>query len=319
MKQTFKLTILLIGFAIIVNSCKQRSKSVADDEMFVMEGFIEGAVNEYVYIGNWDGHRDSAKVVDGKFTLRTKLEDPCLAKMYTMDGTFFTMILADNCNYTLKGQKGYNTECIVKGGVEQEYLNKFNKKKKVLQDKYQYYELDMKLRENGLSKEEIVTINEQLDKYYKEEYKLELQFIKENPKAHYSIELIEMKASGDSKEEIENFLAQIDPKLKSTRDYRNIQALLEEKKNDVSLGQLMKNATPVNYQLDNTFTGKSFTEVLYMGVMTNNNICALKKNGTVQIISPEGHNLNDFNPEIEGIASVLAVDEKCNTCQLSVG
>ncbi len=217
MKKLLKSAILLLAIAFTLNACNQANKSKQngkDDSMFVMEGYIEGVGTEKIYIQNWDGHRDSAQVTDGKFTLKTKLKDPCLSKLYLMKSPFFTMILAENTNYTLKGKTGYNVECIVTGGIEQEYLNTFNQQEKKLSEKYQHYEMEMKLREKGLKKEEVTEISNKINEYYKELHKLQVKFIKENPKAHYSIELIEMFASGDSKEEIMNLLAIIDPKHK---------------------------------------------------------------------------------------------------------
>ncbi len=97
--------------------------------------------------------------------------------------------------------------------------------------------------------------------------------------------------------------------IKKNIDYKNIQALLAEKKNDISLAQFMKGVNNVTYAMDKNFTGKSFMDIEYMDVMSNNNLCALKKGGIVQVISPTGKKINEFKPEKKGVARSLAVDQ----------
>jgi hypothetical protein len=294
-------------------SCNQQSKKESNnDEMFVMEGFIEGIESDKVYIFNWHGHRDSAVITNGKFTLKTKWKEPCFARIALEKNQFTTHIMAENIPFTLKGEKGKADDCIIKGGKEHDYLVKYQQQEKVLSGKYQIRELYMKARGKGIGNEELAKINDKLNEYHKEISKLQLKFIKENPKAHYSASLASNMASGASKEKIESLLAMIDSGLKNTTDYKNALAKLDNLKNDATLGQFMKEAKNVNYQLDNAFNGKSFTDVAYMGVLSNNNICALKNDGSVLVLNPAGKQIKTFKAELTGKAQALAVDKKDN-------
>lgn len=310
MNTKLKLALLFIAMAGAMISCNQKSKKeTTDDEMFVMEGYIEGIESDKVIIFNWDDHRDSAVISNGKFTLKTKWKEPCIARLVLEKNQFCTHVIAENMLFTLNGVKGKSDDCIVKGGKEHDYLVEYNKQEKVISDKYQIRDLYRKTQEKGISNEKLAEINDKINEYYKEVNKLQLKFIEDNPKAYYSIQLIQEMASGLSKNKIETLLSLIDPKLKNTSSYKKIQAKLAELTNDVGLEQFMKEAGNVKYQLDKTFNGANYTEVVYMDVLKNNNICSLTEDGTVQIISPSGKKLKSFQAKITGRAQALTIDK----------
>jgi hypothetical protein len=299
----------------ILFSCNQEKKKVKnDDEMFVMEGFIEGVESDKVFIFNWEGHKDSTVITNGKFTLKTKWKEPCYARIYVEKDGFMTHIFAENVPFTLKGVKGKGDDCIVKGGKEHDYLVEYNKQKKVLSDKYQIKELYSKSYDKGISSEELAKINDKINEYYKEENKLQLKFVQENPKALYSLDLVNMLSSGASKEKIEKLLTFIDPKFKNMTNYKKVQETLAKlgKGKDASLDVFMKEAKNVEYQLDKNFKGNSYTNIAYMCVLSNNNICTLKKDGTIQILSPNGKKLNEFKVDAKGHCQTISADAKDN-------
>lgn len=294
-------------------SCNQQKKKVAnDDEMFVMEGFIEGIESDKVLIFNWHGHRDSAVITNGKFILKTKFKEPCFARLFVEKDEFMTHVFAENTSFSLQGVKGKGDDCIVKGGKEHDYLIKYNQQEKVLSVKYQIRDLYSKTREKGISNEKLAEVNEKINEYYKEINKLDLKFIKENPKAYYSIQLIETMASGASKQQIDDLLAQIDPVLKNTTSYKNIQNKMAELKNEASLSAFMSSATNVNYRVDEKFKGVDFKEVVYLGVFKNNTICALKDDGSVDIINTKGEKFGGFKAKLTGKSMSLAIDQSDN-------
>lgn len=305
----------------VLLSCNQQSKSkkaVNNDEMFIMEGFIEGIESDKVLIFNRDGHRDSAVITNGKFTFKTKWKEPCHTRLFVEKDGFCTHFLAENTKFTLNGVKGKDEECIVKGGKEHDYLVKFKQQEKILSGKYQIRDLYQKTREKGISNEELAKVNDKINEYYKEQNKLQLNFIKENPKAHYSVFLVWGMVSGASKKKIEELLSYVDPSLQNTNCYKKAQAKLAELKNEATLGQFMKEAKNVNYQLDNTFDGKSLTNVAYMGVLSNNHLCALKADGSIQVISSTGKKLLEFKAELTGKAQAIAIDKKDNIYVMDV-
>jgi len=319
MKQVFKIVLAVVALSTTLLSCNQQSKKVVnDDEMFVMEGFVEGVESDKVIVFNWHGHRDSAAVVNGKFTLKTKWKEPCYARVLLEKNQFHTHIIAENTKFTLKGVIGLEDNGIVTGGKEHEYLVKYNQQEKAIQDKYQIKDLYMKSYEKGIGSEELAKLNEKINAYHKEVNQLQLKFIKENPKAYYSLQLIENMAAGASKDKIETLLAMIDPKLKNTTCYKNAESKLAQLQNDASLDQFMNQAKNVNYQLDSKFEGGSFTNVVYMAVLSNSNICALQKDGTVDFISPDGKKARSFKAELSGQAQAMAVDKNDNIYVMDV-
>lgn len=315
MKKLIQLSCLIIAMTTILFSCNQQSKKKGnDDEMFVMEGFIEGIESDKVLIFNWHGHRDSAVITNGKFTLKTKWKEPCYARLFVEKNGFMTHLFAENTAFTLKGVKGKAEDCIIKGGKEHDYLVKCKQLEKVLAGKYQIRELYLKTREKGIGNDELAKINDKINEYHKEINKLQLKFIKENPKAHHSVQLVSNMASGASKQKIETLLSFIDQSLKNTTCYKNTETKLAElnKGKDASLDVFMEDAKNVNYQLDKSFNGKSFTDVLYLCVLSDNNICTLKKDGTIQVLSPEGKKLNEFKVDAKGHCQTISVDAADN-------
>jgi len=319
MKQVFKIVLAVVALSTTLLSCNQQGKKVANDEdMFVMEGFIEGVESDIVYIFNWHGHRDSAVITNGKFTLKTKWDEPCYARIFVEKDGFVTHVFAENIPFTLNGVKGKGDDCIIKGGKEHEYLVKYKQQEQEISDKYQIKDLYQKSHEKGVSSEKLAEVNEKINEYYKAVNKLQLKFIEENPKAYYSIQLVENLASGASKDKIETLLTLVDPALKNTTSYKNVENKLAQLQNDASLDQFMNQAKNVNYQLDNKFDGKEFSDVVYMGVLSDNSICALKRDGSVVIISPEGKAKASFLTELSGEAQALAVDKDDNIYVMDV-
>jgi hypothetical protein len=294
-------------------SCNQQSKkAINDDEMFVMEGFIEGIESDKVYVFNWHGQKDSTMITNGKFILKTQWKEPCYVRLIVDKDGFYTHLMAENTKYTLQGKKEENDKYIIKGGIEQEYYLYYDQQKKGIENKYQIKNLHVESQNKAIGQKRLAEVNHQINEYYKEVNQLDLRFIKENPKSAYSLELIKIMSSGASKVELEQLITNIDPKLKNTVNYKIVQAKIAELGNDASLDVFLKEAETVDYKLEKSFEGKSFTGVVYLCALSNNNICTLQKDGTIQILSPNGKKLNEFKIDAKGHCQTIAVDASDN-------
>ncbi len=80
-------------------------------------------------------------------------------------------------------------------------------------------------------------------------------------------------------------------------------------KNWIGIEELVGNSKSISYKQDKSFLGTGYKDVIYLGVLNNNKICTLHKDGTIKIIDALGVELKSWLPHIEGNVAALAVDE----------
>jgi hypothetical protein len=75
------------------------------------------------------------------------------------------------------------------------------------------------------------------------------------------------------------------------------------------MGELTGKSKPISYTQDKSFLGSAHQDVIYLGALSNNDICALQKNGSIKIINSSGTEIMSWFPHIEGDITALAIDE----------
>ncbi len=191
------------------------------------------------------------------------------------------------------------------------------KRKKELSDKYNLTELRKELYavKDGarvVTKEREAEINSIISKYDEDEKQLTISFIKEYSKSPYSAELVEQLTYGKSAGEIEKYLNLLDPSLANNSKVVELRTKVKRmKKTDVGIGAFVSGASNLSYIVDNNFAGKQHKDVVYLSLLSNNNICALKKDGTVRIVDSKGTLVNEFSTTIKSPTAV-AVDKSDN-------
>lgn len=91
----------------------------------------------------------------------------------------------------------------------------------------------------------------------------------------------------------------------------------EEQNIDISVDKIVKDASNVTYVVDSKFNSENINGIVYLGIFKNDNICALKADGTVMIISSNGKVVGSFATKVDGKTSSIAVDKADNIYVMS--
>ena len=115
--------------------------------------------------------------------------------------------------------------------------------------------------------------------------------------------------SGKSAAETQKMIKGMAPEIQNNPKIVKLLADVAKKAEfEVSIEEMMANVSDVSYKVDSKFTGKELKDIIYLGAFKNNNICALKKDGTVQVIDTKGKVVTEFKAKLNGQPSSLAVD-----------
>ncbi len=141
------------------------------------------------------------------------------------------------------------------------------------------------------------------------EKELKIEYIKKNPSAFYSAEVVNRLAHGENAAEIARLLTFLDPKM----DNSIVKSLKERAhaSKDVKISDLIK-ASNVSYQVDKSYNGSAFKDAKYLGILNNGNLVTLNNNKTVTIIDAKGKQVSNFTVSTTSVPSTMAVDSKNN-------
>ena len=303
--------VLLIG---AFTACNNEPKS------FSLNGTLEGITEGKAILMSLENRNipaDTAIIKDGKFTFTDTIAEPAYYNLMIEGKRSMVAFYAENAEMTITGHVDSLNNAVITGGKTQDDANILANRVKELAEKYNLEELQKELyqRVDSLKatperKAEITAI---FDKYQEESTQLSENFIKENPKSYYSAILVGRLTSGKSAAEIEKYISMLDPKIAATQRVTKMrEATVELKKTEVGIDSLITNAHNLAYTVDANFTGKDHQEVIYLSILSNDNICALKSDGSVRVIDAKGTKVNEFKTKMTSKASAIAVDKSDN-------
>ena len=306
------LGLLLIAFLAACTS--------TPEEKFTLNGTIQGVedgkkiILKSYFVDNFEPL--SAIVENGKFQISGKIDCPhkyMIDIEGISDGMTFAIIYPENTEMTIDWnvEKGNSYE--ITGGSIQEVVNQLNKKKAEIGKKYNFDALVKEYKENIKNPSEalIKDLMEAQTNIIDEGNKLESDYIKANNSSYYTAIHWETKSGGMSALDMEKMIKEkLDPSLESSPIVKNWRAKIAKLNElDVEVGSLI-DAENVNYKTEKSFPGEQYKNVIYLAVFKNNDICALQKDGTVQILNSKGAFVSSFKTEKPGIASSIAINAK---------
>lgn len=320
MKQLIKLTLALAVLFTAITSCQQKAKKEAEKQQFVLNGTIEGMKSGLIKIQDKKNWKDySAKVVDGKFTLKGDFPEPSFISLFDEEKGHIGMLFAENTTFTLTANVNDLRNTKIVGGPTHMDMLKYDEQCKHIQEDPVWQKAFSDNYKANISKERRAEVDKIMEEADQKRKAIGLEFIKNNPKSYYSAWLVMVQASGASVAQKEKLIGMLDPSLYGETYIKEIREKLAHQKNtEVSLEDFVGKASNVAYKVDQKFTGKELKEVIYLGAFPNNNICALTKDGRVQTISPAGAKLSEFKAEIKGEVASLAVDQNSNIYVMDV-
>ncbi|MFA5849888.1 MAG: DUF4369 domain-containing protein [Bacteroidales bacterium] len=315
-----KLISHLVTIVIILASftaCNNESKS-GFKLMGSLEGITEGkAILITGGMGNREIPADTMIIKNGSFIFTGRVAEPSLYSLVIEGKRGMISFYAENSEMTLTGHADSLAKAIISGGKTQEDANIHAKRVKDLSEKYKINDLQKELypRVDSLkvTPEREAEISDILEKYKEESNQLSVDFIKENPKSYYSAILVGQLTSGKSAAEIEKYINMLDPKLATTARVTKMREQTEEmKKTEVGIDSLITNAHDLTYMVDANFAGKEHKDVIYLSILSLDNVCALKSDGSVRVIDAKGTKVSEFKTKMTSKASAIAVDKSDN-------
>ncbi len=287
---------------------------------FTLSGSLDG-ISEgkaiLISVENRETPADTAIIENGKFVFTGNIPEPSQYYIAIAGKRNMKIFYAENCEMTFSGHADSLNKAIIGGGKTEADSKILAKSLSDLAESLKINDLRKELYPakdaQPLTKEREAEIISVMDKYTEESNKLTLDFIKENPKSYYSAILVNQLCSGKSAVEIDGLISLLDPKLASSPRIMKIKEKVDQmKKTEVGIDSFIKDAHDLTYTVDNNFAGKQHKNVVYLSVLSNNNVCALKSDGSVIVFDANGKKLNEFKTTIKGKASAIAVDKTDN-------
>jgi hypothetical protein len=134
-----------------------------------------------------------------------------------------------------------------------------------------------------------------------------IDFIKSFPDAYFSADLALRSIHGRSINEAKEIIAMLDPKMDNCYVRKLKAKLAEMEKTYVKPEDIIK-AEDVSYKVDPSYQGKDNQDIKYMGVLSNDQLCALMDNGKIKIIGTDGNEVSSFDPNCKEDPTAIAVD-----------
>ena len=284
--------------------------NVAKNDQFVIKGKLKGIKDGAILWkkGMNDQNPKEFKMLNGEFIISGKaFSEPTdlLFEIKDKDARFGM--------YVEKGEHTFSGELkMTKSpyGEHGQIVNQIVTGCEVNQQVVDYRKLSSKIRTKyDIFKAPAEKRNE-ISKLYKAAIKkLNIDYVTNNKDKYYASYIAARLAHGQNAQGVKKIIDMLDPKLdtKYSRGLKEQYAKMKE--TDVDPSKIIK-AKNVKYAINNSFDGKALTNVKYLGIFSNDNVCALTQKGEIIIVGKKGEKINSFIPKTNYPAASIAVDTK---------
>ena len=126
--------------------------------------------------------------------------------------------------------------------------------------------------------------------------KMMREYVVKNSNKYYAALIAARLAHGQNAKGLKEILDLLDPKL-DTKIVRSLKAKYKSMmESDVDPSKIIK-AKNVKYAINKSFDGKALTNVKYLAMLRNNNVCALFNDGKIKFINPKGKVVKEIDPK----------------------
>ena len=307
-----KLNLLIILAVMLgIFACNNAKES---NSGYTLTGAITGISDGKVILMSYAAGgqvRDSALIEEGKFVIKGNYPTPTQCYI-SIEGTrAYTQIYVENAEMTLTADVADFANMVVTGSKSHDSYAIYQKEMNVIRAKYK--DVMAELYKPGNTKERAEELMKKLEPQQEEIDVLNEKFIKEYPSSAHAANLVMGMISGKSVKEANKIIKGMAPELqKNATIVKSLAEMAKKGETEVSIDEMMANVKNVAYKVDEKFKGQNLKDIVYLGIFANNNLCALKKDGTVQILDPKGKLLSSFVAKLKGPATSLAVDTDNN-------
>ena len=300
MKKLVNLLIVLVLFA----SCNQGDNEKEYIIKGKIKGYKEGAVQLLKHVN--DKNPKEFPVKNGEFIIKGKAFAEPTELNFNLKGHFARFGF-----YVEKGLHEYSAELIIKktpygdmaqlknGTIRGCIVNDQEKayRKGINELMYKKYDI------NKIPKDQL---EEKLAERDRASEEFNIKYVKNHNNEFYSGYVALMLAHGKNAEGIKEIMDMLDPKL-NNQFTKALKAKYKElQKTDVDPSKIIK-AKNVKYAIDKSFDGKVLTNVKYLAMLRNNNVCALFNDGKIKFIDPKGKVVKEIDPKTkEKVTSICS-------------
>ncbi|WP_321281992.1 DUF4369 domain-containing protein [Marinifilum fragile] len=319
MKNT--LLILSVLMALFI-----AGKSIENNNPFILNGHISGISKGEIVLLTFaeKGYQtDTSEIVNGNFqfkgyypklimgTLRLKLK--CNGEEVVLK----KQIMLENVKMNFNGSVNDFENAKITGSVIHDDYERCKEGKKQIRLKYERIKQSFPKYNPNASDEDKKALQAKYAKHKKElnaaikQY--EKDFMQKNPNALYSSYLFERATIFRSYEQLYELVKDLHPDLKKQPYVAKVISKVENMRRlEIGLDKIMDGVDPVSYQVDKEYKGKRVLDVIYLASFKNNELCALKKDGTIIILDEVGKVTKRFKPTISGKPTAISVDIEDN-------
>lgn len=291
----------------ILAGCKNEAKKKAEKQ-FVLHGTIEGITNGELSVGNINSKAATkVQIVDGKFTITGNYPEPTYLSLFSGEPYFTVSFFAENKEMTMHAKVGGEIK-LTGSKIYDEFASCNNEIRKI-KEKHDYDTLFKRMYMGKLSNKEMKENEKAIELCSNEIQDWQEKYVQEHPASYYSLMHAYRSAQGSEAGEIEKKLAHLDLSLEKTYLVKILRKKIEDLRSvDVSLEQVVKNVKNVNYKVDRNFSGAKRTDIIYLSMLKNSNVCGLKADGILEIISANGKLIKTIETGIKEGSKTVAVD-----------
>lgn len=228
------VSILLIG--LVLNACKNEEKK--QNESYVINGTAEGIYNGIrVYLKEADERgtpipKDTAIVMDGKFTFDGKVDQPKLWLLSVANVNGVVPVMVENEDISITINKANFQDTKVTGTKANEALSEYNQGYRELMDKRIELNDEFAAARNTADSLNKAKITQQFTDYNEELKAYPLQFVKSHNDTYMSLSLLEnlIKQKPDDVTEIEAAFNNLTDDIKNSVYGKMVQTKLNDLK-----------------------------------------------------------------------------------------
>ncbi|NOU59336.1 DUF4369 domain-containing protein [Marinifilum caeruleilacunae] len=308
MKLKMKTLAALLSILMMLSACNSQKKEAG----FTLNGTIHGYENGTLLLKKDFNDPNPVKyeVKDGKFTITGDLldepkdlfmeikEKDVRFGLYVENGVNTLEVKLTSKTHPMMGEM-FSMEVIkMEASIVNEHEKEIREKDQQVRD--QYY---------GKNMEKMASLtDEDINAYKEASANVNREFIKAHPDAYYSAYLALRLAHGEDSEGVREVLAMLDPKMDNSLVRALKTKLKDMELTDVDPSEIIK-AKNVSYKVEKAFAGSNHTNIVYMGMFSNDNVCTLTKDGSIQIVDAKGKEISKFKPSLASLPTSIAVDQ----------
>lgn len=236
MKKLFLLT-LVIAFIV----------SCTSDPKYVVQGEVEGMEEGMAYLQKRESGEfvilDSAMVEEGTFELSGGSVDYPETYYLSLSGKRgYLMLFLENAKINISGHADSLTSASITGSTTQDQYDDYNEGLQPFYERNrELYEAMREAQQSG-QEEEAKKLEEERNQLFDEMEEYNISFIKSNPQSYATPVVLRSISYGLSGEEIEAYIAELDPKLMETQIIIDLNERVEKLKK-VAIGQIAPDFT----------------------------------------------------------------------------